>query len=231
MRLKAYTTGLVLVSGLISYAADRRPPLNGPRLAGISEITESLQNISDMLKGIQSFFSSLSKISIISNVIGLETLLLLAAVILFSAGLSALGIPKGKLAFLLSLCTADCLWILWKVSMKAALPEYLPQILKSNLVVLSPFLAVSILAALLPLFWGKFKRRVLPLFRKRRALDRRALLAAYDEYLAQSALFHRQVASEALVSGESEKVILSGETMETIENLKAALLKFKITKQ
>src|SRR5208337_2441949 len=116
----------------------------------------------------------LSNISIISNVIGLETVLLFVAVIVFSTGLSALGVPKGRLAFLVSLCTADCLWILWKASMKAALPDYLPQILKSNLVVLSPFLAVSVLAAVVPLLWGKVKRRVFPLLRRKHSLDKKA---------------------------------------------------------
>jgi len=231
MRLNTYSTGFVLASGLLSYAIDRRLPFKGARLAGISEITESLQNISDMLKGIQSFFSSLSNISIISNVIGLETVLLFVAVIVFSTGLSALGVPKGRLAFLVSLCTADCLWILWKASMKAALPDYLPQILKSNLVVLSPFLAVSVLAAVVPLLWGKVKRRVFPLLRRKHSLDKKALLVVYDEYLAQNALFHRQVSSQLLGSGESERITLSGETIKTIEDLKATLLKFNIKRE
>jgi hypothetical protein len=226
MRLDTYTMGFVLSSGLVSYAIDRRMPLKGARLAGISEITESLQSISDLLKGIQSFISSLSNISIISNVIGLETLLLLAAIIVFSMGLSALGVPKGKLAFLISLCTADFLWILWKVSMKAALPGYLPQILKSNMVVLLPFLAVTVIARLVPLLWGKIKRRVFPLFRKRHGLDKQKLLMVYDEYLAQNAVLQRLVAAEVLGSKDGEKIGLSDETINAIEDLKATLLKF-----
>ncbi len=79
MRPNNYSTGFILASGLLSFAIDCRLPLQGARLAGITEVTESLQNISDILKGIHSFFSSLSNISVISNVIGPETVILLAA--------------------------------------------------------------------------------------------------------------------------------------------------------
>ncbi len=223
--------GFAFSSWLLCLAVEGWQPLGRARLAGLADMQASLQNISDALKGIQSFFTSLSNISVISNVIGLETILLLVVVIIFSTGLSALGVPKGKLAFLLSLLTADCLWFLWKASMKDPFQEFMPQILKSNLVVLSPFLAVSVLAAAVPFAWKKLKRRMAPLLRRGRAIDKKTLRAVYDEYLANSAALHSQITSEILGSGENEKIAISGETSRAIEDLRATLLKFDTKKK
>jgi hypothetical protein len=237
MRLNNNGAGIILVSALMSYGISRpygigrRASFAGARLAGISDISESLQEISDILKGIHSFIASLSSISIISNIIGLETILLFVSVVVLSTGFSALGVPKGKFSFLISLVTADSLWILWKVSIQAGFPGYFLPIIKSNLIVLSPFLIITILGAMFPLLWTRFKRVILSLIRKKLTMDKKRLLALYDEYQTQSGVLTRHVVSEILGTEGAEQITLSYELQKSVEDLKSTLAKFNIKKQ
>ena len=232
MRLKNNGAGIILASALLSYGICRTYGIGrsvsfaGARLAGMSDISESLQEISDILKGIQSFIASLSSISILSNMIGLETILLFVSVVLLSTGFSALGVPKGKFSFLISLVTADGLWILWKVSMNAGFPGYFIPIIKSNLIVLSPFLIVTILGTMFPLLWTRFKRAIVSLFSRKRTMDRKKLLALFDEYQRQSGVLSSHVLSEILGTEGAEQITLSDELQKSVEGLKITLAKF-----
>ena len=225
MRLRNNGAGIILVPALLFYGNNSRGSFAGARLAGISDLSESLREISDILKGLRSFIESLSSISIVSNIIGLETFLLFVSVVVLSIVFSALGVPKGRFSFLLSLVTADSLWILWKASMKAGFPGYLIPIIKSNLVVLSPFLIVTILGAAFPLLWTKSKRALSSLIRTKRTMDRKKLLALYDEYQMQSSALAHAV-SEILATEGAERATLSRELQRSIEDVKSTLAKF-----
>jgi hypothetical protein len=223
--------GIILVSMLFYGALVRPLAYREARLAGISDISETLQEISNVLKGIYSFISSLSSIPLLSTTIGFDTILLFIGIVVFTAGFSAIGVPKGKFSFLASLVTADALWVLWKESMKAEFPGYLAPILKSNLIVLTPFILVMIFSAAFPHLWMKFKRSITSLFHRKTAFNKKDFLALYDEYQERSTELNRLIVSDMLASGASEKTSLSQEAVKSIEDLKSTLEKFSSSKQ
>lgn len=84
----------------------------------LTDMRNTLDGIKKTFEGIGRFVKSISDfISSIASVINLRALVLLVAVLVFSAGFSAIGIPKGGWSFFLSLFVIDALWYLWRNSM------------------------------------------------------------------------------------------------------------------
>jgi hypothetical protein len=188
----------------------------------LADITDALKKISDFLQGVNSF---LSGISFISETIGFGAILLCITVIVFSAGYSAVGVPRGKASFFASLITADIIWVTWKLSFNAPVADYIFSLVKSNLIVLSPFAMVVILGRLAPSLFPKIRRKFSPLFRKKRHLETNEFHQLYNEYQALNSGLNRSMMEDIMASRDNNRVNLSPETRLNIDKLKHTLEK------
>ncbi len=221
-RCSADITPLLLAA--VVAAPGQRPAPGAASLAGLTDITESLQELTDAVRGIHSF---LAGVSFISETIGFGTILLFLAVIVFSAGYSALGLPKGKASFFSSLITADALWVLWNVSFNAPPAEYIISMIRSNLIVLCPLAVVAVITRAAPPLAVRIRSGVRSLFGRRREIGAREAAALSGECQARSARLNRAVMEDILASGGTgDAVSLSAETRKSAEELREALDEF-----
>ena len=212
--------GALLLFTAVSAATGALHSSAGVRCAGIADIADTVKELSDLLQGIRAFLSGMA---LISETIGFSTILLIIAVIVFSAGFSAIGVPRGAPSFFASLITADALWILWKIGFNTGFSEYSAAMIKSNLIVLSPLMLAAAAVRLFPPAARRLRNRAASIFRRKRVYSRRTLLLLRDEFQAGSAAVDRSLVVDLLGSGERDAVALSSETLERIESLKAAL--------
>jgi hypothetical protein len=110
-------------------------------------ITDTIEQIGLFIAAVKQFFTLLAGIF---SVTGLNTLVLFFAVVIISSGLSALGIPRGKSSFVLSLAAADAFWFAWERGLGTEIPAFLPAMIKSNLLLLLPLALVALASAAAP---------------------------------------------------------------------------------
>ncbi|PKL39835.1 MAG: hypothetical protein CVV44_06335 [Spirochaetae bacterium HGW-Spirochaetae-1] len=121
-----------------------------------------IRDIQDLITGINTF---ISRVSTVTGLVGFQTILLFISVLIISSGLSAIGLPKGKTVFLLSLAMADTLWILWKDSFNPESLSYLVPVLRANLILLIPLITYILLKAFVPFLFPQIRNvlfRLLP---------------------------------------------------------------------
>lgn len=124
--------------------------------AGLEDIREAYGDIRKNLQGIGRFFQNLSSLSrAISAVFPPGALVLLLAASFLSAGLSSIGVPRGKTSFFVSLALADTIWYLWEKSMTPETHAFLLTIVRINLYVLVPYILVAVLARAVPPLSGR----------------------------------------------------------------------------
>ena len=104
-----------------------------------------MQEIRDTIVGFGTFFKKLAELT---SMLGFSTFVLLVMVLLFSSGLSAVGLPRGKPTLLISLAGANGLWLLWERSMNPGDMAFVPTMLKSNGIILAPLVCFYII------LWG-----------------------------------------------------------------------------
>jgi hypothetical protein len=195
------------------------------RLAGLTDITESVKELTDVIQGINSF---LSGISFISETIGFGTILLFLAVIVFSAGYSALGMAKGKITFFSSLATADAIWVFWNVSLNDPLSHYWYPLIRSNLIVLCPLVVASLISRAAPGLLVRAGKIIPSLFHSRKQIGRREAAALYDECQARGARLNRALGEDILSASASGGTVgLSPETRKSAEALRETLDKIE----
>jgi len=194
-------------------------------LAGIADISDTLRELNDVMQGIHNVISGFS---FISDTIGFGTILLLIAVIVLSAGYSALGMARGKASFISSLATADALWIFWKVSFNTPTSEYLFSIVRANLIVLCPLIIVAIVSRAAPSLLKRICVRVSSLFRKNKTMGPSEAAALFNEYQERGARLNRAFLDDILASGGTGRPVgLSGETRKRMEELGGTLEKIE----
>jgi len=102
-------------------------------------VKKTYKSIEELIDGVNSF---IGKIQSVAGMIGFKPIALLIIVFFLSSGLSSVGVPRGKAAFLASLALADVIWVAWKMSFSdTQFAEYL-SIAKANLIILIPFILV-----------------------------------------------------------------------------------------
>ncbi len=188
---------LLFVCALPLAAEGREPAL---------DFLGQLEEIIEIVRGVHSF---LSGIALISETIGFATVLLFLGVILFSAGFTAVGVPKGAPSFIASLLTANILWALWNIALKASPGECVAAMVRSNLILMAPAaaLALASLAAV------RIRRYLGGLFRSRAVLDGEKAASLLREYQEKSARLSSSLAEDIISSRGGERVPLSGETV------------------
>lgn len=165
-----------------------------------------LEEIIEIVRGLHSF---LSGIALISETIGFATVLLFLGVILLSAGFTAVGVPKGAPSFIASLLTANILWALWNIALKASPGECVAAMIRSNLILMAPAAA----AALAALATVRIRRYLGGLFRSRTVLDGEKAASLLREYQEKSARLSSSLAEDIISSRGGEHVTLSGDTV------------------
>lgn len=155
--MKRLLPAIVILSTLAAHpCAPRATGIAAADLGSLSSALERIEQgfsgIKEAYDGIQRFTSGITAVwRALSAVIDPRALGLLAAVLIVSAGFSALGVPKGRLCFLVSLASVDALWLLWGRSMNPDSLAFLPGIIKANLYLLLPYFFIVISARFLPI--------------------------------------------------------------------------------
>jgi hypothetical protein len=210
-----------ITAALLFSLFDPSPQVAGAGLSALTDVGQALKDISGALEGIRSF---LSGIAFISKTIGYETILLFIFVIVFSIGFSSIGVPRGKASFIVSLAAVDALWGLWKASVNARFADFFPQMLKSNLIVLSPLIVVAILARVFPLLAASLTNAVLSHFHRMRAFSKKRLAGLHQEFRARSEALDGLLRSQ-MAGPDDDKITLSVATVQMVEELKSTLAK------
>ena len=109
--------------------------------------TESLDHLGKIVTALTDFFSVIKSVLTIT---GVNTLVLLIMVTIFSAGLNVVGLPRGKTSFLISLAAADSLWFAWEKAMNTEPGVFFPAMLKSNTLLVLPLTIVAVITGIAP---------------------------------------------------------------------------------
>lgn len=215
------------------------PFVPGPTDA-FAGITSTLQDASKTIKdlrntadGVTRFFSAISSvISAVTSCTGWRAFVLLFGVICISAVLTFVGIPRGGVSFLISLAAADWIWVLWEKSFTPNQPMQYGPLLKANAVLLLPFLVVMMLKKIFPSLIGKIGSGMMSLlslsFLKKRAVSKKSLIHVFNRYNDAADTLRRHLLHDILHSDE-DRIVLSGNTLESINEVTRALHELKGT--
>jgi|GEM_PF-663899 len=189
-----------------------------------SEIRVAINEIRETAGGVWRFLESISSaVRTIARLVDPRALALLFFVLLFSAGFAAIGIPRGRQSFFLSLALADALWFVWGKSMDEEMPSYALSMALVNLYLLSPYLLYLLLRRSVPPAAGRalaaLRRRWTARKPAERGYIRRIARDIDDESLRLIASLSRDLAE----TGKEEAVTLSGESKGSITRLRDTL--------
>ncbi|MDY6967539.1 MAG: hypothetical protein SVR08_02620 [Spirochaetota bacterium] len=193
-------------------------------------ITSVLSQAKDLFEGLyRFFFTTTSAVITVTSFIGFNTLMLLAAVLFFSAGFSVIGVPKGKASFFTSLIFADIIWFIWAVSFDPDSYMFLIQMFNSNLVLLIPFLLLPVLKKVASYLNRKIFSRLLSLLRipfiNKRDADYEDVINISEKYNEASSHFQKSLLKDLLYN-RGEKVVISSATINNIKHLKDVIVRF-----
>lgn len=170
-----------------------------------------------------------SAMQTVTSMIGFKVLLLFLAVILLSSGLAFFGIPRGKASFFISLTIVNLFWIALERSFNTESYDYIFTMLKTNLVLLLPFLILFILSRLLPSIINKTLPKILsfiraPLFKKK-IINKIEIINISEQYQEVSSQFQRSLLRDIL-HNKNDLIILSNSTLKHKEELEDILKGF-----
>lgn len=198
---------LILITFIITPFSPRAAGVAVADIGSLSSTLESIErtfaDVKDSLDGIQRFASGIAAVwRAISAVIDPRALALLAAVLIVSAGFSALGVPKGRTCFLVSLVFVNALWLLWGRSMNPDSIAFIPGMIKINIYLLLPYFLIVISAHFLPIII----RRAVRAFG--RGLDREEAQLLVERFDDESARARESIVRD-LSAHEGERIRLS----------------------
>ena len=152
-----------------------------PLPGGLDEAVNKIGQIGDTIETFMKTVSSI--IAFFARLLGFTGFFLFAFTLLTAAGLSAAGVPKGKYAFFSSLLICDALWALWHYSAHTLDSGFVLSAVRSNIVVVSPFIVFYI---------GRYAWRKICERLKRRKIsssedDRESMIATAREFADESA--------------------------------------------
>ncbi|MEW6526639.1 MAG: hypothetical protein AB1444_08245 [Spirochaetota bacterium] len=110
------------------------------------EIVDTYNQIKTTFDGLSRFLDNIySFISAISNLLGYRAIALFFAIAFTSAGLSAIGFPKGKTSFFISMIIINILWFTWNTSFEIDYLYTIGTMLKTNSIILFPYILFLII--------------------------------------------------------------------------------------
>lgn len=110
------------------------------------EIFDTYNQIKTTFEGLSRFLDNIyTFISAISNFLGYRAIALFFAIAFTSAGLSAIGFPKGKTSFFISMVIINILWFTWNTSFEIDYTYTLITMIKTNGIILFPYILFLII--------------------------------------------------------------------------------------
>lgn len=224
---------LILLTPGVSVA--EKDSFFGRTASGVFETTkdmkETFENIREFYAGVSNFIGSIkSALERLSSIIDTRAVVLFFIVMIISSGLAAVGVPRGYASFLTALFIADAFWFLWGKSIGADMLSYVLTIIRINLIVLSPFIAVMLLRRFsLPVFrrMGKVITS-LKIFRKLRKEKSREEFQFLTRRVKDESLdLLKALSVDAESSGESPKIRISEKSRNHIDELVSSLEKLR----
>ena len=124
-------------------------------------LENALRQIQDFAAAVKSFSSLIYDIiAFFTRLFGFGAILLLVASLVTSSGLVAVGVPAGRLPFIISLSFWDGMWVLWTVSSGGITSLFIGTFLSVNAKVAAPFAAFELIRFGVPFLWRLVKRRL-----------------------------------------------------------------------
>ncbi|MFW5860605.1 MAG: hypothetical protein ACOCWZ_00025 [Spirochaetota bacterium] len=189
--------------------------------------TDTLRDIKDAISGFSHFIQQITRIvETISDIVGIQVLLLLFFVSIIASGLAAIGVPRGKMSFFLSLILNDCLWVLWNTSFHPHSYAFIYDIARTNLILLSPYLLLLLVRRYWPdikRFCGKLRDKILS-----RPPDI-VTLNEFFQWKKQYQSLHVSLLESLdndLARKENDFVTISKETIRSLDSLDASIQHF-----
>ncbi len=224
-------TSLIFTGSIVSFtiATTNESVIHSGIASGMEEAAAAIKGFGRLLDSFKSI------IDIISNIVSPEVLLLFIAASLIGLGLSFLGVPKGGVSFLCSLLIADLFWFIWVKSFNPGFPDVITKLLliiKINLVIIIPFIAVYFLKS------GVFTGKILPgilsffksIFKRKRSPDlfnKKEIASITTELNESISMLQKSVLNDILNQNDKDKIRLSAGTLKRKKELEEILNRFE----
>jgi len=193
-------------------------------------ITDSFNALSSSVDQINRFFTAaaefMATLKAILTATGMATVVLFLAVILISTGLSALGVPRSKLSFIISLAAADSFWFAWEKALGNAAAGFLPGMIKSNAILLAPVALVACLSFAAPLakkLWLKSVHLIRNVKKNEYSPD--SAMELMIELDRKAASLRESIMNDTKLGLKKRSFPLSGATIEARQSLEKTLKK------
>lgn len=180
-------------------------------MAGFSESIDELGKIVDSIKAIFDLITTV--ISTLNSIFGLSVILLFIAVVILSAGLSALGLPKGKITFFSSLLIADFFWYIWYYAQNPETYGFIWSIFKTSFILISPYIVIMLLKFLIPTLYEEIRKKVL----YKKAIPKKDLVRIYSDLSDDWNSFSSNY-QEMLLENE-DSVVISTQVNEDVDRI------------
>lgn len=218
---------LLTTSLLTPFIIKKGGEYNQIKLSGISS---TIDNTKDLIEGLNRFIKTIKLVTQrISNIVGFKAVFLFIIVLFFGAGLSYLGIPRGKASFLSSLILADLIWFTWEKSFNPETYSYIFPILKTNLILLIPLFFIYLLNRFAPIISVRIIHRVLSVikipFINKGVIDNKKLIDMSERFQEISFQFQKSLFRDIL-HNRNDKIILSSATNKHIRELEEIIKGF-----
>ncbi len=190
-------------------------------------ITDRLVETKEALEGFMRFVNSIASFfEKVANLAGVKVILLFIATLLFSALFSFIGIPKGKLTFILGLITVNALWYTWGESFKS--PPATETMLKTNGILIAPILAYIIIMRTIP---PLFARAASWMYRKaprfRRHLFRKENMIEFLRRYQKAGSEFEQSLLEDILNAPDEMITFSDSTLKSLKEIEDMMKRIK----
>lgn len=203
-------------------------------LSTLSETKETIEGINRFINIIVGVINT--TISII-GFIGFKVLVLFIAVLFLSTGLAFIGIPKGKVSFFTSLTLVNVLWFFWGKSFNPESYSFMISMLKTNLILLIPFLLLPIFKVVIEFLFKKISKIFcfikIPFIGKK-ILDKNEIISISEKFQEISPKFQLSLFKDILSNEKKDRITISNTTykyMNDIEEIIKGFHKFNKKKK
>jgi len=179
----------------------------------LDRLKTSLDRLKTSLERTEQFITKIYEtVKAITSFAGLKTIIVLIITFGIASGIGTTGIAKGKNIFILSLLIVDLLWFFWFGVFYDEKKELLRDMIKSNLLILSPFLLIILLKYIMPPIY-RFTRS----FNRKNVHTKKFCIKHWNEFNTESSNFITNYNND--IHEANNSVVLSADTTRSIKKL------------
>jgi len=183
-----------------------------------ANMKETYKSIEEFVDGINSFAG---KVKSVTGMIGFKPIMLLIIIFFLSSGLSAIGVPRGIASFFISLAMVNTIWIMWKMSfVDTQIGEYLT-IIKTNLILLFPFILIFSIKSGWPFIKKSLQKMKARLTGEELQLKRKEINSLSRLLLEENMKLHNQIQTE--IDSDELSTGLSSDTKKLMNKMRKLL--------